>query len=68
MSLASIPNGIQDKIRRKCFTFLWSRNKERYIIPLVRWSKLAQPKKLGGWVLKYLKVFGKIFQLRFFGE
>jgi len=48
MSIAEILKGILTKIRKKCYSFLgtWKRSKEG--IPLVKWSRLAALKALGG--------------------
>jgi hypothetical protein len=46
-SIAKIPKGIFTKIKNLCFHFMWSGNRERGGIPLVKWSKLAMPKELG---------------------
>jgi len=58
-SIAKIPKGIIHKIRKICFHFLWDGNAEKKSYPLVRWSKLAMPKVLGGWGIKNLIWFSK---------
>jgi len=59
MSLAWIPKGILEKIRRLCFTYLWKGNKEGRTMPWVSWRRIALPKSLGGWGLKNIFVFSK---------
>lgn len=46
-------------MRKSCFPFLWSGKKEADGIPLVKWSKLAMPKELGGCGIKNLVRFSK---------
>jgi hypothetical protein len=50
--------GILSKIRKVCINFLWSSHKEDGI-PLIKWSRLVIPKKLGGWGIKNLVWFYK---------
>lgn len=38
MSLAHIPKTVVNKIRKKPFTYLWSRKKEKSSISLVKWK------------------------------
>jgi len=59
MSLAWIPKGILEIIRRICFKFLWSGKKEDQTTPWVNWKKIAVPKGLGGWGLKNIFLFHK---------
>lgn len=59
MALTWIPRGILDKIRRMCFSFLWSGSKEKKTMPWVRWERIAIPKALGGWGLKNIFHFSK---------
>ena len=47
-SIAYIPKGILTKIRKLCFSFLWTASKQNDGISLVKWKTLALPKKLGG--------------------
>ena len=51
--------GITDKIRKMCFKFLWSGNKESSGVPWTSWKSLASPKFMGGWGLKIPAVFAK---------
>jgi hypothetical protein len=51
-SIANIPKGILTKIRKLCFHFLWSGHKEIGGVSLVKWTRLAMPKELGGWGIK----------------
>jgi hypothetical protein len=46
MSLAWIPKGILEKIRRICSKFLWEGNHDKSMIPWVKWSTVATPKGL----------------------
>ena len=48
-SIAYIPKGILTKIRKKCFSFLWTASKQNNDISLSKWTSLALPKDLGGW-------------------
>jgi hypothetical protein len=41
------------------FSFVWSGKKDKEGIHLIRWDKLAKPKKLGGWGIKNIFTFGK---------
>jgi hypothetical protein len=54
-----VPKGILDKIRKKCFIFLWTGKKEKEGPPLVKWSKLARPKEAGGRGLKNIYIFSQ---------
>jgi len=59
MSLAWIPKGTLESIRRICFRFLWSGKKEDQTTPWVNWKRIAVPKGLGGWGLKNIFLFSK---------
>jgi hypothetical protein len=48
MSLAWIPKGILEKMRKLCFLYLWQGNKDKKVLPWVRWDQIATPKALGG--------------------
>ena len=54
-----IPVGIIENIRKLCFKFLWSRNKDSASLPWNSWKNLACPKFLGGWGLKIPAIFAK---------
>ena len=54
-----IPVGILEKIRKMCFKFLWSGNKDSSGLPWNSWKTLDCPKFLGGWGLKIPAVFAK---------
>ena len=54
-----IPVGILEKIRKICFKFLWSCNKDSSSLPWSSWKVLANPKSLGGWGLKNPALFAK---------
>jgi hypothetical protein len=49
MSIAHIPKETLNKIRKKYFSFLWVGKREKKGIPLVKWSKVANLKEVGGW-------------------
>ena len=51
-SIAYIPKGILTKIRKLCFSFLWTASKQTEGIDLVKWKTLSKPKNLGGRALK----------------
>jgi hypothetical protein len=51
-SVAKIPKGILSKIRKMCFHFLWLGHKEAGGVTLVKWSRLAMPKEMGGYGIK----------------
>jgi hypothetical protein len=59
VSLAWVPKGILEKIRRLCFRFLWVGQKESFVMPWIKWETLATPKLLGGWGLKNIHNFSK---------
>jgi hypothetical protein len=59
LSMANIPKGILDRIRRRMFSFLWMGKKEKESIHLVDWKRIAKPKKKGGWGIKNIFYFGK---------
>ena len=58
-SIAYIPKGILTKIRKLCFSFLWTASKQSEGISLANWKTLARPKKLGGWGIEILDLFTK---------
>ena len=51
--------GIIDKIRKLCFKFLCSGNKDAARLPWTSWKVLVNPKSLGGWGLKIPTLFAK---------
>jgi hypothetical protein len=59
MSLAWIPKGILEKVRRLCFSYLWQGNKDKKVLPWVQWEQIVVPKALGGWGLKNIFSFSK---------
>jgi hypothetical protein len=63
LSLAHVPKSILEKIRRRCFSFLWICKKKEGI-PLVSWKILAKPKKGGGWGLKNIHLFGQALTVK----
>ena len=54
-----IPKGILSKIRKLCFSFLWTASKKTEGIALVKWKTLDKPKKLGDRGIKNLDLFTK---------
>ena len=52
VTIAYIPKGILQKLRKKCFSFLWMAKRHSEGIPLAKWQLLASPKELGGWGIK----------------
>ena len=53
------PKKILTKIRKKCFSFLWTSRKQAKGIPLVKWSVIYLPKESGGWGIKNLTLLCK---------
>jgi len=41
-------SNLEKKIRKKCFSFLWTGKREVEGIPLVKWSMIAKPKEARG--------------------
>jgi len=48
MSLAWIPKGTLEAVRKICFRFLWSGKSDTQVTPWVRWDRIAIPKGMGG--------------------
>ena len=59
MSLAWMPKGILEQVRRLCFSFLWRGKHDHRAMVWVRWEKIPVPKALGGWGLKNIFLFAK---------
>jgi len=59
MSLAWIPKGILEKIRKIYSRFIWSGQGEKTIQPWEKWDLLVRPKALGGWGVKNIFLFLK---------
>jgi hypothetical protein len=59
MSLAWIPKGFLETIRRICARFIWYGFGEKYTQPWSKWDNIAFPKALGGWGLKNILLFSK---------
>jgi len=59
LSLAKIPKGTLNNTRRRMFIFPWLGNKLKKRVHLISWKKLAKPKKVGGWGVKNIFIFGK---------
>jgi hypothetical protein len=47
------------KGQEACFSYLWQGNKDKKVMPWVRWERIAVPKALGGWGLKNIFLFSK---------
>jgi hypothetical protein len=58
-SIVMIQKGLLTKIRKLCFHFLQSGNKEIGGVTLVKWSRTAMPKESGGWGIKNIYWFCK---------
>jgi hypothetical protein len=56
-SIAHVPKGILDRMRKCCYSFLWTGRRAQEGIPLVKWERIARLKALGGWGIKKLYVF-----------
>ena len=56
-SIVYIPKGILTKIKKKCFSFLWTASKQSEGIPLEKWTNIALPKELGGSGVKNRELF-----------
>jgi hypothetical protein len=48
-----------DKIKKLSSHFLWTDNNASGGMHLTKWSTLATPKALGGWGIKYIRLFAK---------
>ena len=59
LSMPRIPSSILDIIRRMIFNFLWSHQKDKEGIHLVRWDILARLKDDGGLGIKNIYHFGE---------
>lgn len=55
MSLAWIPRGILDRLKKICCRFLWKGNKQGSLFAWVKWDTISRPKKWGGWGIKILE-------------
>ena len=58
-SIAYIPKGILTKIRKTCFSFLWTTSKQNEGIPLTKWTNISLPKEFGGWGIKNPMLFSR---------
>ena len=56
-TIAYIPKGILQKLRKKLFSFPWSAKRHAEGIPLAKWQFISSPKELGGWGIKNLFLF-----------
>jgi hypothetical protein len=56
-SIAAIPKGILDHIRRIRFFFLWVGQNSPGGTHLASWNSIALPKEMGGWGLKNIRLF-----------
>jgi hypothetical protein len=59
MSMAWIPKGVLEVIRKLCYRYIWSGDNEKRGFSLASWKKLAIPKENGGWGLKNPFLFSK---------
>lgn len=66
MSLAHIPKGMLDKIRRKCFNFFWTDKWDKEGIPLVNGANKKNKKRQVDGASKIFINFGKHRQPRVF--
>eukprot|EP00253_Pinus_taeda_P016909 PITA_16909 len=57
MSLDWIPRGILHRIQQIYCRFLWNGSKEGRPFSWVKWTRIATPKKWGGWGIKLLPAF-----------
>ena len=57
-TLAHIPKGMLEKIRKCFFHFLWKKISEYKCSCLTKGNSIATPKYQGGWGLKYIHLFG----------
>jgi hypothetical protein len=60
MSLALIPKGVLEKVRKINFKFMWDGSQDHFVLPWVKWESLAAPKALGEWGLKNISLFSKV--------
>ena len=44
LSLENFPKFIQEKIRQKCFKFIWVGKKDKESYHLIRWDRITRPK------------------------
>jgi hypothetical protein len=58
-TLAHIPKGILEKIRKFCFNFLWQGSNDYKGNHLVKWQRIATLKSPRGWGMKNIYLFGK---------
>lgn len=59
LSMVRITKSILGHIQIMIFNFLWSSNKDKKMMHLVSWKKLAQVKTYGGWGFKNIFLFGQ---------
>jgi hypothetical protein len=59
LSLAKIPKGVPNSIRRRMFSFMWTCKKDKEGFHLISWKRISKPKKNGGWGIKNIFTFGK---------
>jgi hypothetical protein len=52
-------------MRKQLFLYLWQGNKDKKVLPWVRWDQIATPKALGGWGLKNILSFSKALAAKF---
>jgi hypothetical protein len=59
LSINYVSKGLLNKIRIKCYSFLWTRRRETEGIPLAKWTRISKPKEAGGWELKNIFAFSQ---------
>jgi hypothetical protein len=59
ISVAWVPKGKLERIKRIYFRFIWAVQKEHFVMPWIEWETLATPKLQGGWGLKNIHRFSK---------
>jgi hypothetical protein len=62
MSLTFMLKGLLEHIKRISFRFLWSRDKEKREISLVKWQRIVVLKEKGQWGLKNIHYFFKALE------
>lgn len=56
-AITKVPISVLFKIKSVSFQFLWTGTHQANGIPLVKWSRVAYLKKLGGWGIKNIYLF-----------
>ncbi|KAJ1391877.1 ribonuclease H [Sesbania bispinosa] len=58
------PVGVCEEIERLCRNFIWGSSSERKKLHLIAWSKIFQPKKVGGLGFKTLKLVNEAYMVK----